>query len=256
MEDTRTRTRDRDARRESASHRAHEEPNLIEVAFTQGIGFAEQQAVSEFKDARPGTRDRDARKDPSLRRAHSAGDVIGKAPARNQRRETGPWFDASHTPTSTRHEKDERPRPHSMGRSSSSVRASTEWGATGVTKRNEKYDRTINHTRCDQTLLDLCRRAIDIKEQHTGKPIEGKEGFLWRCLAQPEAVRSQLKAEDIHIPSDPVKHLIQKAGDFKEQWMRGKRSNERWQSKCTSCGNRPFVSWDACFRCGSLAGTT
>ena len=133
--------------------------------------------------------------------------------------------------------------------------------SVAITKCNEAYDRTINPNRCDQTLLDLCRRAIEIKQQHTGKPIKGKDEFLWRCLVQPAEVRSQLKATDLNRTHDPVSYLICTAGKLRDRWWHleerkkhnNERSDERWQSRCTSCGGRPFVSWDVCFRCGSYA---
>ena len=216
-----------------------------------------------MEDARTRIRDRDAHSDSlsaappragyrDPRTGHLlTGDIRERAHARPHRRAA----DASHAPTRTRHEEDEVPRLRVMRRSSSYAHRDDAESTTGVSRRNEEYSRIINHQQCDQTLLGLCIRAIHIKQQRTGQ-MDGEEEFLWRCLAQPEDVRSRLKAEDIHIPRDPVKHLIQKAGDFKRQWMPEVRSTERWKSACASCGHRPFVSWDACFRSGSLAGTT
>ena len=183
------------------------------------------------------------------------GDIRGRAQERQSRRET----DTYHPPASTRYEGDGRPRPRSMGRSSLYARGAGAESTTGVSRRNEEYSRIINHRQCDQALLNLCIRAIQLKQQRTGQVENQPEEFLWRCLAQPEEVRSQLKQEDFYnLPyrtDDPVKYLIRRVGEIKEQWMPEVHSNQRWRFPCAFCGQRPYVSWDACFRCGSLRGT-
>ena len=113
-------------------------------------------------------------------------------------------------------------------------------------------DRSINHRKCDQALLAHCKQAIRIKEERTGHDVEKKEEFLWRCLAQPQWVRSALLREDNNRAHDPVKNLVQKSGEFKSQWLKKGQSEERWAQRCGYCDNAPYVSWDVCFRCGSF----
>ena len=88
------------------------------------------------------------------------------------------------------------------------------------------------------------------------KRVDGTEEFLWRCLAQPSDVRESLRRVQLEQVSDPVAHLIHMAGVFKDQWDPGNRNDQRWSMPCRVCKNRPFVSWDACFRCGSLGDAT
>ena len=140
-------------------------------------------------------------------------------------------------------------------RSNARKRSTSRVGPVGVSKRNQQYIRSINHTRCDQVLLKHCQRAVTLKELRTQRKVEGTEEFLWRCLAQPREVRESLIRVDIEHAYDPVAHLISMAGVFKDQWAPGDRSDRRWAAPCRVCANRPYVSWDACFRCGSLADT-
>ena len=159
--------------------------------------------------------------------------------------------------------RDARPR-HSMYASHTGIPSS--WGVqhgaestTGVSRNNEEYSRIVNHDQCDQDLLHICIRAIHLKQHRTGQAESQPEEFLWRCLAKPEQVRLCLKQEaTYHFPyrnGDPVKYLIRRVGEIKEQWMPEVHSNQRWRFPCAFCGQRPYVSWDACFRCGSLRGT-
>jgi len=247
---------------EPASKKARKEPNMIALAINQGIGPAENQAVSEFKKARAQSTGCDTHKGPTSHKARSAGNISGKE--RYKREGVAIVQKLSRTQS----EKEKRSRPCSKDRQPTPVRPSqpvtlsrpSSWcgSSLAVTRNNEKYDRTVNVDRCDQTLLKHCQRAIELRRQETGKPTTGKEEFLWRCLAQPAEVRSQLKATDLNNIGmcDPVSFLIKTAGTLKDRWWskeeRKKHKNEkRWQ--CTSCGGRPFVSWDVCFRCGSYA---
>ena len=163
---------------------------------------------------------------------------------------------------------DERPRHYmyeshdSMGRSSLYSRGAGAESTTGVSRNNEEYSRIVNHDHCDQDLLHICIRAIHLKQHRTGQAESQPEEFLWRCLAQPEEVRSRLKQEaTYHFPyrnGDPVKYLIRRAGEIRDEWKERTgqaHSNQRWRVPCTFCGNSPYVSWDACFRCGSLRGS-
>ena len=154
------------------------------------------------------------------------------------------------------------PRPRSIGRSSLYSRGAGAESTTGFSKANEEYSRIVNHAHCDQDLLHICMRAINLKYNRTGKAETQPEEFMWRCLAKPEYVRSCLKQEAtyhfLYGSGDPVKYLIPKVGEIMEEWKKGTgqvHSNQRWKVPCIFCGSKPYVSWDACFRCGSIRGS-
>ena len=110
----------------------------------------------------------------------------------------------------------------------------------------------VNRRHCCQRTLKLAIDAIDADNRMTGQITADQDEFICTLVAKPKEVREHLLRIGPSPGKRPVGYLIAASNKRLTEWKQANPSNSRWM--CWHCGVKPFDTWDACYKCGSLSG--